>query len=94
MDELQTDGTFQSKWIASLDKELKEDRTTLKNEFNAAQRLLERLEPILKATYREYVDKDYDMGATNYAVQVAHNAGYRKALRDLHRILYPEVTNP
>ncbi len=90
MDELEQEGGLQSRLVAKLDKG--EDRDILKAELAQASNLLKRVEPLLKDLYRERADKEYDISATNYPVQVAFGAGYRKAIKDMYRLLYPEVT--
>ncbi len=90
-DELDVESGLMASLVATLDKP-SESRETLLNEFAQASSLLKRASPIFKNMYRAAADKDFDMNATNYAVQVAFDAGYRKALRDTYRILYPEVT--
>ena len=91
MDELEQEQGIQARLIATLDKTT-ENRDILKQEFVQADALLKRVEPLLKDVYRASVEKEYDTNATNYAVQVALGAGYRKAIRDVYRLLYPEVT--
>ena len=90
-DELEVEGGLMSSLVATLDKTT-ETRDTILQEFVQANALLERVGPVLKQMYKTAAEKDFDVNATNYAVQVALNAGYRKALKDVHRILYPEVT--
>lgn len=90
MDELDQEGGLQARLIAKLDKG--EDRDILRAELVQASNLLKRVEPLLRDLYKERADKEYDISAANYAVQVAFGAGYRKAIKDLYRILYPEVT--
>lgn len=90
MDELEQEGGLQSRLVAKLDKG--EDRDILKAELAQASNLLARVEPLLKDLYKERADKEYDISAANYAVQVAFGAGYRKAIKDVYRLLYPEVT--
>ncbi len=89
-DELEVEGGLQSRWTATLDRKT-EDRKTIENEFVQADALLKRLGPILKSMYKAKVDKDFDFSTPDYAVQSAANAGYRKALKDVYGLLYPEV---
>ena len=88
-DTLESDGGLMSRWTATL-KKGSEDRTTIENEFVQANLLLKRLDPILKSMYQEKVKKDFDFSTPDYAVQSAANAGYRKALKDVYSLLYPE----
>lgn len=90
-DELLSETGLMGRLVATLDKGEKETRDTLKSELIQAGPLLERVEPILKSMYREKADKDFDLNAANYAVQVAFGSGYRRALRDVHALLYPDL---
>lgn len=91
MDQLETEGGLQGQLVATLDKRT-EDRETLKQELLGATNLLKRVDPIFKGMYKAAADKDFVLSAPDYAVQVAFNSGYRKALKEVYRILYPEVT--
>ncbi len=90
MDELEQEGGLQARLVATAKGE--GGREILKAEFAAADNLLRRVEPLIKGLYQERADKDYDLSASDYAVQSAFGAGYKKALKDLYRLLYPEVT--
>jgi len=89
MDELDKEGGIQARLIATCKGE--DGKELLKAEFAGADNLLKRCEPLIRDLYKTQADKEFDINATNYAVQVAMGAGYRKALRDVYRLLYPEV---
>lgn len=90
-DELLIESGLMGKLVATLDKSEGETRETLKVELNQAGPFLERVQPLLKKMYREKADKDFDLSAADYAVQTAFNAGYRRALKDVHALMYPEI---
>ncbi len=61
----------------------------IKKEAVKGTAILERLKVVVDAKFQEQANKDYDPDATER--ELAFSAGYRKALKDMYRLLHLDI---
>lgn len=74
-----------SDWTKTLSEG--ETQDTLKAELAGDSKSLARLGRVIEGKYKESLAKDENLTDPNYAERVAAGAGYRKALKEIYRLL-------
>ena len=74
-----------SDWLKTADEN--ETSDIILAELVGDRKSLERLQKIIETKYQESVQKDENVSDPNYTWRVAFGAGYKKALKELHRLV-------